>query len=257
MTLISTGDNVAEVYQQALIDVMTFGQETHPRGFNCKELSPYIIELRHPERNILDDNIRKINKAFAAAEWLWIITGCDDVAFISKFNSRIAQFSDDGETFFGAYGPRFIKQIPQVLKTLTDDPWTRQAIITIWRENPPKTKDVPCTVMLHFMQRPLGFLNLIVYMRSNDIWLGLPYDIHNFTSIQIMVAKMLDLKLGTYTQVDGSLHAYEKDWSVIRTCAEGLTKDSYEETNREVYKQKAMVIGEYLRRKNEQYHNKN
>jgi thymidylate synthase len=250
MTLISTGDNIAEVYQQALIDVMAFGQETHPRGFNCKELSPYIIELRHPERNILDDNIRKINKAFAAAEFLWVISGRNDVEYIFRFNSKIREYSDDGIILQGAYGVPYVQQIDYVVDILNKDPWSRQAILTIWKPNPKPSKDIPCTIALHFMQRPLGILNLIVYMRSNDIYLGLPYDIHLFTCIQIHVANLLGLSIGVYTHIDGSLHTYENDWSRIRSCAEGLKSDMYEETKiNTLILQKKLVCEEYLRRK--------
>jgi len=253
MALISVGDNIATVYRQVLLDVMTFGQETHPRGFNCKELSPYIIELHHPENNILSDSVRKINKAFAAAEFLWMFHGKNDVEYISRFNSKITEYSDDGKIFYGAYGPKIIDQLPYVEKTLKEDPWTRQAILTIWRENPPKSKDIPCTIMLHFIRRPIDTLNLIVYMRSNDIWLGLPYDIHNFTCIQMTIANKLKLQLGSYTHVDGSLHAYEKDYEKIHRCISNLKNTDYEETKVPVICNKYLVTEDYLRRKNEQH----
>lgn len=245
-----TSSNIAELYKNALIDVMAHGEMTKPRGFDCKELTNYTMHLTNPDNNILNDNTRKINKAFAAAEFMWIVTGRDDVESISKFNSRIAQFSDDGETFYGAYGPRFALQLEYVLTQLKEDAWTRQAVMTFWKQNPKKTKDVPCTVMLHFMRRPLDRLNLTVYMRSNDIWLGLPYDVHNFTCIQILVAQHLGLLVGTYTHVDGSLHAYEHDFDKIKECITNLEDTMYEMTDiAMMITQKSRVMEEYLARK--------
>lgn len=203
------------LYRNALRVVIEQGQMTHPRGFDCLELSPCHLTLTDPTSNIVTHPMRKINKAFAAAEFFWIIQGRNDVEFLDPYNSKIKAFSDNGKTFFGAYGPKYVTQLQYVLDTLEEDPWTRQAVMTIWRENPPATKDVPCTVMLHFMRRPVDTLNLIVYMRSQDCWLGLPYDLHNFTCIQILVANTLKLKVGVFDLFQGSLHAYKHDFAKI------------------------------------------
>lgn len=205
-----------KLYQETLRFIDTLGCLTQPRGFSCIELSPFHIRLTNPLNNIVSNPLRKINKAFAAAELTWILQGRNDVEYLDQFNSKIKQFSDDGVTFFGAYGPKYVDQVDYIIQTLKRDPWSRQAVMTIWRENPPPTKDVPCTVMFHFLQRPLGVLNLIVYMRSQDCWLGLPYDLHNFTCIQIIVAYILNLRVGVFDLMQGSLHAYEQDMPKIR-----------------------------------------
>ena len=246
-------NNIASLYYEALNLIMYEGTETHPRGFDCLELSPISMTLTEPWKNILLNPNRKLNVAYAAAEFLWIIYGRDDVDYISRFNSKIADYSDDGKTFFGAYGIPYAQQEEYVLKTLKEDPWSRQAIMTIWRPNPPKTKDIPCTIALHFIRRPLDKLNLIVYMRSNDIWLGLPYDIHTFTCIQMYIADQLNIDIGTYTQVDGSLHAYSNDFLKLpKYLHSGVNiKPDYQESEIGcLLEQKEHICAEYLRRKN-------
>lgn len=47
-------------------------------------------------------------------------------------------------------------------------------------------------------------------MRSNDIFLGFPYDIFNFTMWQEYVSCKLNIDIGTYTHIANSLHFYEK-----------------------------------------------
>jgi thymidylate synthase len=207
-----TSDNIDDLYKRCLHRILTYGQDTKPRGFNCKELSPCSVTLTLPQMNVLVNPLRKASQAFMAAELLWILTKRDDVEMISFYNSNIAKYSDNGKTFFGAYGPKVMNQFSYVLDVLQKDPWTRQAVISIWQENPPVTKDVPCTISLHFLQRPLGTLNLVAYMRSQDVWLGFPYDVHNFTSLQSLIASMLKCKLGTFTLVQGSLHMYESNF---------------------------------------------
>jgi len=185
-------DNIDHLYNQAFQLILDMGHDTKPRGFNCKEISPCSVTLTDIQNNILVNPIRKASKAFMGAELLWILMGREDVDMISFYNSKISQFSDDGIKFFGAYGPKIKSQLKYVIDTLMIDPFSRQSILTLWKECPPKTKDVPCTISMHFLRRPIDTLNLIVYMRSQDIWLGFPYDVHNFTCIQLIVASILE-----------------------------------------------------------------
>jgi thymidylate synthase len=228
-------DNADKLYVDALTRIKLNGEMTNPRGFNCLELSPCHLRLTKPWKNIVSNPHRKINKGFAAAEFIWMWEGRDDVQFLDFYNSKIKQFSDDGIKFFGAYGPKLVAQLPYINRILREDPWTRQAVINIWRESPPKTKDVPCTIMLHFMQRPIGTLNLIVYMRSQDCWLGLPYDIHNFTCIQLLLANELGISVGNFDLIQGSLHAYEQDFEKINNLCSLPIPDAIESTPKTKY----------------------
>jgi thymidylate synthase len=126
-----------------------------------------------------------------AGEAYWILSGSDKVKDIAPFNKHISQFSDDGSAFAGAYGPMVVKQLDYVVDRLTMDDATRQAVLTIWKPNPPKSKDIPCTVAMNFQLRD-GVLHNHVFMRSSDVWLGLPYDIFNFSTIAYKVAARLN-----------------------------------------------------------------
>ena len=53
---------------------------------------------------------------------------------------------------------------------------------------------------------------MTTYMRSNDLWMGFPNDVFQFTCMQIYLAMRLGLDLGTYTHIAGSLHLYERDF---------------------------------------------
>lgn len=179
---------------QLLNDLLRFGHASAPRGQETYELPQYtlVVDTRRPVLTVPE---RQLNHRFMAAEAWWILEGRDDVASIVAYNSRIAQFSDNGETFFGAYGPEIAKQLPYVVQKLVDDPSSRQAGLTIWRQNPPATKDVPCTVALFFQLRPVDGvheLNCHAFMRSSDAWLGIPYDVFNFSMLTHYVAGFLN-----------------------------------------------------------------
>ena len=52
---------------------------------------------------------------------------------------------------------------------------------------------------------------MIVNMRSNDIFLGFPYDIFNFSMFQEYISTILHLELGEYVHMVGSFHYYKKN----------------------------------------------
>lgn len=205
------------------------GREVSPRGMKCLEVE-HLRFSAHMWDCVLSLPERKMSYKFMAAEAYWILSGDDRVETISPFNPNIAQFSDDGVTYFGAYGPKVMGQIDYVVKALAEDINTRQAALTIWRENPPKTKDVPCTISLVFQIRR-GLLNCHAFMRSSDAWLGLPYDTFNFSMIAAYIrARLLEtgayqtLALGDLYLTAASAHLYQADVEKVH----GIIKASRE-----------------------------
>jgi thymidylate synthase len=160
------------------------------------------------EFNVLHHPVRDLNYRFMIAEWLWMSLGREDVDSLDRYNSIIKRFSDDGKTFAGAYGPRWIHQRRYVLDCLTNDPDSRQALATLWSPNPRTSKDIPCTIMFQFMIRDKK-LHMTAKMRSSDIWLGLPYDFFNFSQLGNEVAGEMGLERGTLTMELTSSHIYE------------------------------------------------
>jgi thymidylate synthase len=164
---------------------------------------------------------RKLSYKFMVAEAAWVLSGSDKMSDIEPFNHHLAKYSDDGLIFFGAYGPRVTSQLDYVVSALTQDQSSRRAVLTIWRQNPPVTKDTPCTLSAQFLIRN-GFLHLVVTMRSSDVWLGLPYDIFTFSMIAGSVflrlkANGVALKgLGNLVNFAGSRHLYQQDLDKIK-----------------------------------------
>jgi len=107
-------------------------------------------------------------------------------------------------------------------QSLIRDKDTRQAFLRFslpghqWFGN----KDQTCTMHANFLIRE-DKLNLSVVMRSNDLWLGLTYDLPWFISlIDRMVEELKphypQLTKGCYTHTVHSLHLYERDEEKIK-----------------------------------------
>lgn len=177
-----------------------------------------VVNMNYPTVTIPE---RGVGYKFMAAEAWWILSGRCDVDGIAPFSKEISKFSDDGSTFFGAYGPKVVQQLQYVVNTLKRDRDSRQAVINIWRENPPMSKDIPCTLSAQFLIRE-NRLHCIDTMRSSDAWLGWVYDVFNFSMLSAYVAIHLrqfpefdGLELGNLILHMGSAHIYEKNLPAI------------------------------------------
>lgn len=212
------------------------GETVYPRGKETREVLGYqtVIDMQFP---IVTNPVRKLGYKFQAAEAAWILSGNEDVASIKPFSRSIENFSDDGVTFFGAYGPKISAQLHYVRDCLIIDNDSRQAVINIWRENPPKTKDVPCTTTVQFLIRD-GKLHCVDTMRSSDAWLGWPYDVFNFSMLSAALILMLrdyypGLELGSLTLTAGSQHLYATDFpGVVRVITEPVKRQPYQGLDR-------------------------
>tara|TARA_B100000424_G_scaffold269599_1_gene266910 strand:- start:3572 stop:4345 length:774 start_codon:yes stop_codon:yes gene_type:complete len=203
----------------ALDDIIAHGASIKPRGLSCLELCGYqtVVDMEHP---ILTVPGRNIGYKFMAAEAAWILSGDNRTSTITPYSREIGGFSDDGITYHGAYGPKIRDQLHYVVDCLGKDPDTRQAVINIWRENPPVTKDVPCTLSLQWVIRE-DTIHCIDTMRSSDIWLGWPYDVFNMSMITRYILLYLrqvhsrTYKLGTLRLTAGSQHLYTINQSAV------------------------------------------
>jgi hypothetical protein len=54
---------------------------------------------------------------------------------------------------------------------------------------------------------------MIVNMRSNDVFLGVPYDVFSFTMLQEYIAMRTGFQLGSYFHNAGSFHLYERHYN--------------------------------------------
>ena len=233
MVTIFNGKSVNDVWTQAfeaLSEQAKKGYEAGSRdGAVVGEICDAVFCVEDPTRNIVSSPIRKMPMRYAVGELAWYLSGSNRVADISRFAQKWAEISDDGIHNNSAYGWRIydkfeFNQWEYVKQLLQKDPNSRQAVIHIKDADNRPTKDTPCTVYLQFLLRD-GKLNLSVHMRSNDIWMGVPYDMFSFTFLQMKMAMELGTEIGQYTHYAGSLHVYARDYqAALQNQTEGACK---------------------------------
>lgn len=193
------------------------------RSGNTKEILRACLTVEDCRQRWIVSRVPPINPAFALAEVVWIVNGLDDADFLNFFNRYLPKYAGHAPRYHGAYGYRLRKhrhfdQLQRAYEALMNNPSTRQVVLQIWdssidlpdSEGAPTAPDIPCNLMscLNIRQGKLEWLQIL---RSNDIFLGLPYNFIQFTSLQEILAGWLGIEPASYNQVSNSLHVYEHD----------------------------------------------
>ncbi len=126
-----------------------------------------------------------------------------------------------GGRFDYTYAERIASNLGFLFQTLTNDPASRQAVLSIWQPldiaDTGGRRRIPCSLNYQFMVRLEGgrlVLHILYTMRSCDIYTHFGFDV----TLAIMLAQMLKQVLPFpitfihFTMFIGSLHAYRKDY---------------------------------------------
>lgn len=213
-------NNVTDAWDSTYgaLNTQLYRLENHP--YVHSEILNYSIKILNPRDNICKSKVRNMSVKYAIGELMWYMSGVNSLHAITPYSKAWEKLTDDGETLNSAYGYRIHSmmgwdQLEYCEKLLREDVWSRQAIVHIKTPDNTPTKDLPCTVYLQYFIRN-GKLHAITNMRSNDIWLGFPYDVFCFTSYQIILANRLNLPVGEYYHNAGSMHLYKSNVSLVK-----------------------------------------
>lgn len=218
-----------------------------PEKVTLEALAPVATIYERPFERVLFSPERDANPFFHFFEALWILAGRGDVKWIANFLPSIAEFSDDGIDFHGAYGARLrnlrfehqephldftLDQLDMVVALLKQDPDTRRAVCALWmpeKDSGYNGKDMPCNCTITFKLRE-GHLHMTVFNRSNDmVWGAYGANVVQFSTIMEYVCAKVGALPGHYIQWSDSFHIYEKNPAWQRVSKLDLVKqDPYE-----------------------------
>lgn len=196
----------------ALLEAALALEPVESRGMRHREILGASLVIEDPRSVVYHLPERRHRHVIGVLEGLQLL---GQVSLPEAMTERVRAFGRflDRGVFHGAYGARIAGQLDDLVRLLERDPGTRQAVLTIYdahRDLDAVKRDVPCTLALQFLARG-GELHLRIVMRSNDLWLGFPYDVMQFAMLQAAIASHLGLELGRMIHQVGSLHLYERD----------------------------------------------
>jgi thymidylate synthase len=222
----ATANNIDDLMRAVFTRLLSGSRDNNrvnSKKGNSTEVFGALLQLTNP-RARLGRSIVRSRVYSAIGELIWYLSGSDALAQIQYYIERYNEFSDDGMTLSGAYGPRIFDKARTRSSTLSIDEWqrvinvlrarsgSRNAVIQIYSNTDGRkaSLDIPCTCTVQFAIRR-NRLEMHVHMRSNDAFLGLPHDIFCFTMMQEIAARELGVEVGRYHHSVASLHLYDDE----------------------------------------------
>ena len=195
------------IHDRILQDGVEFG--------NTKALFNVGFYITDPKDRKIINKERNWKEDYAEAEWQWYLTGDPNIKTLGDIYGKIPEIwkrmANDAGNVNSNYGYQWERtsQLDIIVDMLKTKPDTRQAAISIYdaKEISDYTNDTPCTYAVQFTIVH-NRLDMCVTMRSNDLWYGFCNDQYQFSKLQEMVSKRLEIETGVYYHFAHNMHLY-------------------------------------------------
>lgn len=102
-----------------------------------------------------------------------------------------------------------IDQLTRLVHGLKNDPHGRRHILTAWNVGELDQMALPpCHMFAQFYVREGQYLDCLMYQRSNDFFLGCPFNIASYSLLVYMIAHVTGYKPGRFIHDSGDAHVY-------------------------------------------------
>lgn len=168
-------------------------------------------------------------------ELLWFIQGDTNVAYLQNNKVTIWDEWADAEGNLGpVYGKqwrawetkegRMIDQIADVIEQIKRNPDSRRLVVSAWNVGElSKMALPPCHMMFQFYVSK-GKLSCMLYQRSADAFLGVPFNIASYALLTFMLAQQCSLEVGEFIWTGGDCHIYQNHLEQVKLQ---LTREPY------------------------------
>lgn len=157
-------------------------------------------------------------------ELLWFIKGDTNVKYLQDNGVRIwNEWADENGDLGPIYGSQWrnwngegIDQLAQVVDKLKNNPNDRRMIVSAW--NVSKISEMrlpPCHMMFQFYVAN-GKLSCMLYQRSCDMFLGVPFNIASYALLTMMLAQVCNLEPGEFVHTLGDTHVYHNHFEQVK-----------------------------------------
>lgn len=167
---------------------------------------------------------KKIHWKSVVHELLWFLSGRTNIKYLQDNGVHIwdAWASENGELGPG-YGYQWrtwnfhtgvisvisVDQIQALIDGIKKDPFSRRHIVTAW--NPSESEDMalpPCHCFWQIYVHQNGEIDLQLYQRSADMFLGVPFNIASYSLLLMMIAQCTGYRAGRFIHTLGDVHLY-------------------------------------------------
>lgn len=169
------------------------------------------IDLEEDGFPILASKFVGFKTAVKELLWIWQMQS-NDVRKLQDMNVHIwDEWMQEDGTIGKAYGYQLAKykQVDNLIRTIKEDPTSRRMITTLWNiEDLPEMSLQPCAFQTLWNINK-GKLNCMLTIRSNDWFLGNPFNVAQYAALVHMIAQVTNYKPGRLTVCINDAHIYE------------------------------------------------
>jgi thymidylate synthase len=170
---------------------------------------------------------KKLHLKSIIYELLWFLKGSTNITFLKENEVRIwNEWADENNELGPVYGYQWrswtspdgekIDQISQVVKSLKENPESRRHIVSAWNVGQIKQMALPpCHILFQFYVAD-GKLSCMLYQRSADLFLGVPFNLASYALLTLMMAQVVGLKPGEFIHTLGDAHIYENHLEQVK-----------------------------------------
>ena len=162
---------------------------------------------------------KKLHLRSIIHELLWFLKGDTNVKYLQENGVRIwNEWADEHGDLGPVYGKQWrswtaadgktIDQIARAFYLLKTNPDSRRIIVNAWNVGEIEEMALtPCHCLFQFYVAD-GKLSCLLYQRSADTFLGVPFNIASYALLAMMMAQVCNLKYGEFIHCFGDVHLY-------------------------------------------------
>ena len=176
---------------------------------------------------------KKVHLKSIIHELLWFIQGDTNINYLKENGVRIwNEWADENGNLGPVYGKqwrrwegldgRIIDQLAEVVEQIKTNPNSRRLIVNAWNVGELDQMALPSCHLLFQFYVSEGKLSCMLYQRSADIFLGVPFNIASYALLTMMIAQVTGLEVGEFIHTIGDAHIYQNHLEQVKTQ---LTRD--------------------------------
>lgn len=163
-------------------------------------------------------------------ELIWFLSGSTNIQYLKDNNVRIwNEWADENGEVGPLYGKQWrrwqkpdgqeLDQLQEAIDLINLEPTSRRIMVAAWNPGELDKMALPaCHSFYQFYVDPDNkTLSCMMYMRSADMFLGVPFDIASYALLTHLVAHITGLKPIELTVVMGDTHIYLNHLTQVRT----------------------------------------
>lgn len=162
---------------------------------------------------------KKVHLRSIIYELLWFLNGDTNIKFLNDNKVTIwDEWADEHGELGPVYGKqwrrwecadgRVIDQISNVVEQIKNNPNSRRLIVNAWNVADVDNMALPPCHLLFQFYVANGALSCMLYQRSCDFFLGVPFNIASYALLTMIMAQQCNLKPGEFVWTGGDTHLY-------------------------------------------------